>query len=298
MKKLFLFLAMAGTAFFTSCSDDDQPTPTPEPVATAIVLTANVTTIDLGEAVTLTVMNDLAQNVTSTSTFTANNTAISGATFTPTAAGTFTLKATNGTLVSNNVVITVNPVAELNSIFVNNTNNTVTNSATVFWGGWAEDPNATEPTHGLFSMVAVNGTGDILDALMDPTSVSNYIDVEFIVPLDADGYVQFPTMANIEYLDIYEAHVNNTEVNFTSQQGGSLTFATELPETADSPFAFEAAADYNNNAALELNYDGNWAGIFNASGGRPAQSKTIKAKVISKADLMKSKNKFFSSLKK
>lgn len=296
MKKLFLFLAMASTTMFVSCGSDDSS----EPAATSITLTASATTIDLGATVTLTVTDNLGENVTSTSTFFNGTTAIA-ASFTPTAAGTYSLTAKNGDLTSAAVTVTVNAVAEANAIFIDGENFDVNNSATVLWGGYAEVEGG-ETTHSLWSMVVINSAADFVDALIDPTSVSEYIDIEFIVPLDAEGNLQLPTIANMTYLDIYEVHVDNTDVTLTSQEGGSLTFATELPEAVDSPFAFVATADYNNGSSLEVNYDGNWAGMFDATSGRgiikgDRNTVALPKKVLSKGEKTRAKAKFFANIK-
>ena len=112
MKKILLFLAVASTTMFVSCSDDDSKGggKIDPDAATSIVLAANVTTIEAasGEAVVLTVTDNNAKVVTSTSTFTANDVEISGATFTSDVAGTFTIKATYKN--TNDVVLTSNVV--------------------------------------------------------------------------------------------------------------------------------------------------------------------------------------------
>ena len=127
MKKVFFFLALAGTTFVTSCnSDDDNGTTTPvAPVATSIVLTSDVETVEVGGAFTFTVTDDLAADVTSTSTFLVNNVAIESNVFTSTEAGTFTVKAQNGTLESAPVTVTVTAPAIVeadNSIVVDGVN--------------------------------------------------------------------------------------------------------------------------------------------------------------------------------
>ncbi|WP_432671376.1 hypothetical protein [Flavobacterium sp. SM2513] len=96
MKKLFLFLAVASTSMFVSCSDDDSKDggETIDPnAATQIVLAANVTEIELGESVTFTVTDNNADVVTSSSSILVNDVEIDGATFTPDVAGTFTVQA-------------------------------------------------------------------------------------------------------------------------------------------------------------------------------------------------------------
>lgn len=304
MKKLFLFLAMASTTMFVSCGSDDNGGGTTPPVVvepTGIVLTASATAVQVGTPVTFTVKNNLvpAVDVTASSTFTANNVAFNGPTFTPIEAGTFSIVAKNGTLTSTALVITVTAppvVAEENSIFINGENNAVTNSLLVFWSGYAEDPEATEATHGLFSMLTFNNeTG---------AKTGNFIDVEFIVPVDAEGALVFPTPANSEYLDIYEVFVNGSEVTLTTQESGSLTLG-DFPSAINMPHAFSATCNYNTGSTLSVDFDGNWLGFSDQSQARPGTSVKTKStltsaskKVLSRSQVLKNKAKFFANLKK
>lgn len=126
MKKIFLFLAVAGT-FFTSCSsDDDSNDGTPvTPGATAITLTSNVATVALGGSFTFTVTDNLAANVTTTSQYFVNDVAITSNVYTPSAVGTYSVKAKNGALTSAVVTVTVTAapvVSPSNSFVLNNTN--------------------------------------------------------------------------------------------------------------------------------------------------------------------------------
>lgn len=299
MKKLFLFLAMASTTMFVSCGSDDSDNTTNPPVeATSITVTASATSVELGQPITFTVKNNLNADVTSSSTFTANNVAFNGPSFTAAAAGTFTIVAKNGVLTSPAVTVTITePVAVPgeNSIFINGENNAVTNSILVLWSGYNEDPNAEVATHGLFSMLTFdNETG---------AKTGNYIDVEFIVPLDAEGNLVFPTPANSEYLDIYEVVVDGADVEITSQEGGSLTLA-DFPDAINMPHAFSATCDYNSGSNLSVDFDGNWLGFSDQTAARPAAAKAKKTlanaskKVLSRSQVLKNKAKFFASLKK
>jgi hypothetical protein len=283
MKKIFLFLAVAGTAFFTSCGSDDNGGST-TPVATSIALTSDVATVQVGGAFTFTVTNNLAANVTSSSQFfvDGSTTALASNVFTPTAAGTYSVVAKNGTLTSPALSLTVTaagPVAGDDSIFINGTNNAITNSALVFYGGYAEDPNAEAATHGLFSMLAFdNETG---------AATGNYIDVEFLVPINAEGGIDFPTPANSTFLDIYEAYIGGNEVTFTTQQGGTLTL-TDFPETTNAPHAFSATANYNSGSSLAVNFDGNWLGFYDQSERPAARNASYKVtKIASKSEIAK-----------
>lgn len=120
MQKIFLFLSFIGTILLGSCAGNDD-SPATVPSATKITLTASVTNITIGDSITLNAADDLGEDITAETTFLANDVAISGATFTPVTVGTFTLRATNGILVSNDLVITVSE-AEIpsNSIMIDN----------------------------------------------------------------------------------------------------------------------------------------------------------------------------------
>lgn len=277
MKKLFLFLAMASTTMFVSCGSDDS-----DPTATKIVLTPSVATVPLGQTVTFTVKDDLGTDVTSTSTF-----QVEGATVTspykPTAPGSFTVTAKSGTFTSAPVTVNVALAGAAKSIYVNGQNYSLDNSLLAFYGGWAEDENATEATHGLFSMLVLNGDGT--------TQPTNYADVEFVVALDAEGALVFPDATNAEYLDIYEMIVNGQEVTFSSQQGGGITLE-DFPDAINMPHAFSAYANYNQGSILEVSFDGNWLG-FQDQSGRPAARMLSSAssvnKVMSRAEVNKLK---------
>lgn len=172
MKKLFLFLAMASTTMFVSCGSDDSDGGSSG--ATSITLSSNLTTIGVGQSVTFTVTDNLENNVTSTSTFTANGVELDDNTFTPTTEGAYTIVATNGDLTSQIVITVTGPVvnaitlsASLTTIEVgqsvtftvtDNLTNDVTSTSTFT----ANDVAFTGPTYafttaGTFNVVAKNG---------------------------------------------------------------------------------------------------------------------------------------------
>lgn len=310
MKKIFLFLAVASTAVFTSCSSDDDSKTTTDPnAATSIVLAANVTTIELGESVTFTVTDNNAKVVTGSSTISANNVEISGATFTPDAVGSFVMTAThkntNGLVISSNsVTVTVTaPVVgpAANSILINGTNHPINTSILIFWGGYdANNPdNPTTATHGMFSYVMTDDTTG--EVIYDTTTANNYLDAEMIVPLNAEGAVDFPTPANATYLDFYEVIVNGAEVVATSQGTGTMTIGA-LPEAINMPHTFTMATTYNNGSVLAADFNGNWLGFLDGTAAKPATAsktnKAVSAKVFTKAEIAQNKAKFFASLKK
>jgi len=178
MKKLFLFLAMASTTMFVSCgSDDSDSTPVVPPIeAEEITLTASLPAIEVGQSVTFTVTNDLAENVTATSTFTANNVAFTGPTFTPTEAGVFTIVAKNGDLTSLPVAITVTDpvVPSLNSMVYNGTDIDVTKGDMIYWGAYYTDETQTEIVE-IFALATHDGD-------LSVASPDNVAFVDFTMP--------------------------------------------------------------------------------------------------------------------
>ena len=305
MKKIFLFLAVASTAVFTSCSSDDNSDGGGAVAATTIVLASNVTAIEVGQSATFTVTDNLNNIVTGSSTLMANDVALTSATFTPTTAGTFEVKATYKN--SKNVILTSNPItivvtavptgAEANSILVNGTNHAINTSVLIFWGGYdsVNPENPTTATHGLFSYVMTDDTTG--EVIYDPTTANNYLDAEMIVPLNAEGQVDFPTPANASYLDFYEVIVNGAEVVATSQGAGTMTFAT-LPEAINMPHAFTMSTTYNNGSVLAANFGGNWLGFLDGTAQKPVASKAKKSnatKVLSRAQINAKKAAFFAA---
>lgn len=109
MKKLFCFLAVAGSALFTSCSsDDDNGTGDGGNTVTEITLSSNINTVVLGEgSFTFTVADQDGNDLTSSSEILVNDVAIEGSTWEPTEAGTFTVEATYENLTSDVVTVTV-----------------------------------------------------------------------------------------------------------------------------------------------------------------------------------------------
>ncbi len=308
MKKIFLFLAVASTTMFVSCSKDDDSKANDPNAATAIVLAANVTTITLGESVTFTVTDNNAKLVTATSKISANNVEITGATFTPDAVGTFVMTAThkntNGVVISSNeVTVTVNAVVvgpTANSILINGTNHPINTSVLIFWGGYdANNPeNPTTATHGIFSYVMTDDTTG--EVIYDTTTANNYLDAEMIVALNAQGQVSMPTPTNATYLDFYEVIVNGAEVVATSQGTGTMTMGA-LPSAINMPHTFTMATTYNNGSVLAANFNGNWLGFLDGTAQKPAVAKGAKSlstKVFTKAEIAQNKAKFFASLNK
>ena len=159
-----MFLALAGTVFLGSCSDDDNQT-----VAKSIALTSNFETVQLGGSFTFTVKNDLTKDVTSISEIFVNDVKITGTTFTPTAAGTYTVHAVSGGLTSPDITLTVTGAAAATSIAV------TSNVSTVVLGGsfTFTVTNNLGANVTSASVISVNNVA-ITGATYTPTAVGTY----------------------------------------------------------------------------------------------------------------------------
>lgn len=229
-------------------------------VATSIVLTSPATTIDLGSSITLKVVNDLSQDVTSSSTFTANGTVINGPGFTPAAVGVYKLTAKNGTLISNEVTVTVKEVIALeNSIFTNGKNYAISNSAIEFIAKAAAD-GSTTATHAIFRIVAYNSNMDY--SSIKGSLPSNTISLTFLVPLNASGEILAPSASNIILPKIELLITDSNGAVISSKEEATLTFNSSLPSVKNSPFSFKATAKFNKGSNVEINFNGNLNGLY------------------------------------
>ena len=279
MKKLFLFLAVASTTMFVSCSSDDDSNGggSGDPVASSIVLAANVTSIELGQSVTFTVTDNLANVVTSSSTFTANDVAISSATFMPTEAGTFAVKASytnsaDDVLESNTVTITVTePVTTAGKFTYEGTDYALDNMGFAVHGSggnitvlnFAEEGQPEE--YGSL-WVGYAYSGD------DAQTSLNYYSYYFTLPATVvDGTVteiNFPGEAEATFLDLtvyINDAVNPTDVG---ADGGSLTFTTfDLGETETDPMVSDnsSALTSGGTAVISHSYNGELSGVSTAN---------------------------------
>lgn len=278
MKKILLFLAVASTTMFVSCSDDDKKSDGGEPAATSIVLAANVATIEVGQSVTLTVTDNNAKVVTSSSTFLANDVEISGATFSPTAAGTFAIKATyknskDVVLTSNTVTVTVTEPAppaagkftyQGDDYALDNMGFAVHGSeSNITVLNFAEEG---QPEEWVSLWVGYAYSGD------DAQTSLNYYSYYFTLPATVvDGVptdVPFPGQAEATFLDLtvyINDAVNPTDVG---ADGGSLTFTTfDLGATETDPMVSEnsSALTSGGTAVISHSYDGELVSVSTAN---------------------------------
>lgn len=280
MKKLFLFLAVASTSMFVSCSDDDSKGDGGggSTAATSIVLAANVTAVEVGQPVVFTVTDNNANVVTSTSTILVNNVEITGSTFTPTEAGSFAIKATHKNskdvvLESNTVTITVTEPApptagkftyEGNDYALDNMGFAVHGSGSnITVLNFAEEG---QPAEYVSLWVGYAYSGD------DAQTSLNYYSYYFTLPATVvDGTVteiNFPGEAEATFLDLtvyINDAVNPTDVG---ADGGSLTFTTfDLGETETDPMVSKnsSALTSGGTAVISHSYDGELASVSTAN---------------------------------
>ncbi|OMP30594.1 hypothetical protein [Mangrovimonas sp. DI 80] len=263
MKKLLLLCSLfVGTSALVSCSSSDDDSSGGDPVANSITLTADVTSIEMGSSVNLTVMNDLDENVTGTSTYYANGAVISQV-FTPTAAGSYTIHAENGSLVSNTVTVTVIAVQQDNAIFYNEMNYELANSVLVYYGAVdASDDGIDENTHGLWALVAGNGD-------FQTTESTNYIQFILLTDLDTEGLPLFPSSeASTYYYSLAYLALDGVDIvtEFGHEADPAFAINADFSETAD--FSYSASVD---GTPIALDYATTYLGYIDQStSGRPA----------------------------
>ena len=112
LRMLFYFIFIS---VLYSCSSLSEETPTG---LTSISITSDKSTLEVGETVTLTVVDDEDDNITSQSTILVNGEAISGSAFTPADAGNFGIKATYLSVNSDVIYVRANAPVILSSIVV------------------------------------------------------------------------------------------------------------------------------------------------------------------------------------
>lgn len=126
--RILQFFFLVATAAFFSCgsedSSEDDGNGGNQNQISSISLTANLSTIELGNSVTFTVTSNLNTDLTSEAAIQVNGAAISGNSFTPESSGSYEVKATYETFNSDVLTITATPVIvsidiEVNSETVN-----------------------------------------------------------------------------------------------------------------------------------------------------------------------------------
>lgn len=117
--KLNKILFLGTLILLSSCSstsDDSTSTPPQNNGPEYISLSADASIIEVGETVTLTVIDDNDDDITSQSTIKVDDSAINGNTFTTSEAADYEIKATYQSTTSNSVYVTVNAPVTLSSV--------------------------------------------------------------------------------------------------------------------------------------------------------------------------------------
>ncbi|MFL9844892.1 hypothetical protein [Flavobacterium rhizosphaerae] len=269
MKKLFCFLAVAGTALFTSCSNDDDSGSNKE---TAIVLTADAQTVTVGETFTFTVKNNLDENVTSDATIYVNNVAQSGNTFEATQVGSFTVHATKDDLTSNDitVVVAANPATsvsvavsatevnvgdEVTFTATTNTSVDVTEDAVFYVNDVAIEGNAFTPdASGSYSVHAVyqelTSEDVMFTATLEGTNIALLNGTEYTTDKSTLYYLGSDLEAGLSYwvANPYNqvgegddaSYPNDVYIYFTTAQ---LSESLDLPTTGSYTFGDDATVN-------------------------------------------------------
>jgi hypothetical protein len=121
------FLVLISIGILSCSSDDNGDGGDGNSTATSITLSANVTDILTGGSVTFATVDNLGNNVTSTSSFTKDGSAITNP-YTFNTAGSYTIVSTKGSLTSNSITIVVSNPPTPTSI-------TLTTNGTSFFQG-------------------------------------------------------------------------------------------------------------------------------------------------------------------
>ncbi|MGJ5642412.1 hypothetical protein [Formosa sp. S-31] len=253
MKKLLLLCSLlVGTSALISCSSDDDSSEDKIPVANPITLSVDVTSIDKGGSVTFTVMNDLEENVTTSSTYFIDGQEISQV-FTPSEAGSYTIHATNDNLISNTVTVEVNAVQEENSIFFKEENYKLENSLLAYYGNVdAVDDGVEENTHGYWVVAAGNGDFNTTDS-------TDYIYSILLTDITSEGEAYLPSSADNTYyyaLALLTLDGVNIVENGTTEEDITFAINADFSETAD----FTYSASIINGTPIAIDYTGTYLG--------------------------------------
>jgi|GEM_PF-4752260 len=294
MKKLFLFLAMASTTMFVSCGSDDSDS---APAATAITLTSSAATANVGQAVTLSVKNNLtpAVDVTSTSTFTvtpATGATITGASFTATAPGAYKIVAKNGTLTSAEVTVTVS--VPVNTVSVNGASGVADKSMLYYLG-------STETGSNVFVANPYSQVGE-----GEGATYPNDVYVYFTSTQEAGSTsITLPALGNYAFGLVSANNVTfDANVIFNSQEvlateittDASMNLTRFTVSEAEESYAFTYAIKLANNSYAYGSYDG--AFVFSNESGRAARSSELQVVKVTPAELQANLNAVIAKNKK
>lgn len=293
MKKLFCFVAVAATAFLSSCNNDDNsntnsgnttpPPPTEENPVTSIVLSSDAATIELGAgSFTFNVASQAGNNLTAGSAITINNAAIQGNVFTPTEAGTFIVKATYQELTSNTVTVTVTSPEPDNMFKINNGEPVITNSSNLIYAGTQQNIN-------IWGVIVRDGEpGTDID-----TEPANY-GVIIFTTLQPEGQTElaYPSPGNITYTGgvpgTLQAQFKTSGDNATEIYSLDTTTALNINlmdlNTTASTWKFEYNLELQDGTKVNGYFNGNYSYIDDSSSELDRKSNT-KLKRLSPAKI-------------
>ena len=256
MKKILLFLAVAGLITFASCSSDDGGG---APTVTAITLTASAVQVDLGQEVTFTVNSNLSTDVTADATYTANGVALTGSTFSSNTAGTYSIVATYNGVTSNTVTVTVLP-----AIYALHNGVTIlpNRNALIYYG--SGDILGDGVIRSYWTYLTYTGTSSA-----DIETSAFMSEVDFFTTV-VNNAVVLPNAGANTFYTLYSLKVNNAVVVETDAEAnvngtGSVTTSALDSEANPGSVSFVSNVTYNTNKTLKVNYTG-VNEIFDASG--------------------------------
>ena len=156
------YLIAVAALFIYSCSSDSDGDGTPPAGGggsgiTSITVTASENSIELGGSVTFTVTANDGSNVTSTSTILVNNSSIQGTSFTPTATGSYQVKAKLEALTSSTINVEVLPPV-LTALRVESTESSIKVGDTAEFIVIGSDAGGNDYTVTNDATISVNGT--------------------------------------------------------------------------------------------------------------------------------------------
>ncbi len=143
LSKLFYFFIITVLFSCSSPSSDVIDDSTDPAGPTSISLTSDKSTLEVGETVTFTVIDNEDENVTSQSAILINGNSISGSTFMPLEAGTYEATSTYESLVSYKVYVTATEPVTLTSVIISTSSNAVFIGAQVTFSATAVYSNGT-----------------------------------------------------------------------------------------------------------------------------------------------------------
>jgi plastocyanin len=275
-------------------SPDITVTVTENP-ATSITVTLSASTVGVGEAVTFTAKTNLMADVTAEAVFYVGNTAIVGHTFTPAAAGNFTVHAVFGTLTSANAALTVTAAeAEVDNAIALDSDLYTTDESLLIYLGSDTEANLS---YWVANSFTEDGEGYPNDVYLYFATVQN-----------SDTNIDFPTTGNYVLGDEAANKLYNVEIVLDYQtvvesadqvEEGQMEISSFVVSETENSWEYDYALKLTSGKLVQGNYHGDW-GFYNSTEGsdRHAASGRAKVKSVSKSQLAINRANAITSLKK